>query len=135
MNAFSKVLLFATATLTPSCAAPGGPYSEPYSIIVTDTAPQVDPLLRPVIVNRVDGKSITDNVAVVPPGPHEVALDLPRHGGFHTATQRTLALETRACTRYYVMARLDTPISQEWTPVVKYTEPIGECRAKFGVGG
>jgi hypothetical protein len=30
------------------------------------------------------------------------------------------------------MARLDTPISQEWTPVVKYTEPIGECRAKFG---
>jgi hypothetical protein len=41
MNAFSKVLLFATATLTLSCAAPGGPYSEPYSIIVTDMAPQV----------------------------------------------------------------------------------------------
>lgn len=135
MNAFSKVLVFATATVTLSCAAPGGPYDQPYSIIVTDKVPQADPLLRPVIVNRVDGRSITDNIAVVPPGPHQVVLDLPAHAGFRTATQRTLALETRPCARYYVMARLDTPITQEWTPEVKYSEPIGECRAKFGVGG
>ena len=135
MNALSKVLLFATATATLSCAAPGGPYGEPYSIVVTDKAAQADLHLRPVIVNRIDGKSITDNIGVVPPGPHEVVLDLPAHAGFRTATQRTLQLETRPCTRYYVMARLDTPITQEWTPEVKYSEPIGECRAKFGVGG
>jgi hypothetical protein len=127
-------LSFALALFAASCAT-GGPYDQPYSIIVTDTAPQTDPLLRPVIVNRVDGQSITDNRAVVPPGRHEVVLDLPPRAGFHSATQRTLALDTAPCVRYYVMARLETQITQEWTPVVKYTEPIGECRSKFGVGG
>jgi hypothetical protein len=114
--------------LLASCAS--GPYSDPYSIVVTDTARQADPHLRQVIVNRVDDRSITDNRAVVPPGHHRVVLDLPAHAGFHTATQRTLELDLAPCTRYYVMARLDTPISQDWTPVVKYSEPIGECSSR-----
>jgi hypothetical protein len=128
-------LCFALALLAASCASTGSPYDQPYSIIVTDTLPQPDSLLRPVIVNRVDGETIIDNRAVVPPGRHQVVLDVPPRAGFHSATQRTLVLDTAPCTRYYVMAKLETPITQEWTPIVRYDEPIGECRSKFGVGG
>jgi hypothetical protein len=112
-------------------AAFGGPYDQPYSIIATDPSRSADHLLRPVIVNRVDGETPLGNLAVVPPGKHEVTLDLPPRKGFRLATQEILALETRPCVRYYVAAKLHSSTGQRWTPVVRYQESIGECAAKF----
>jgi hypothetical protein len=131
----SSFLLPAVVCVAASCAAPGGPYDRPYSVIVTDTAPSADYLLRPVIINRVDGSNVIDNRAVVPPGPHQVTVDVPPRAGFHLATQQTFELVTEPCTRYYVVARLESTVTQEWTPVVKYKEPMGDCMKKFGLGG
>ncbi len=122
--AFAFTLLLATPVLA-------GPYDQPYSIIETDTMPSADSHLRPVIVNRVDDENSQNNRSVVAPGAHKVTLDLLPRKGFHTATQHTLELATGACMRYYVAARLESPTLQEWTPVVRYSEPIGECRSKF----
>jgi hypothetical protein len=114
-------------------AAFAGLYDQPYSIIETDRAPAPDPLLLPVIVNRVDGENALPgkNKAVVAPGEHEVTVDVPPRGGFKTSTQRTFHLTTQACWRYYVAAKLHTTTGQEWEPVVRSREPMGDCEAKF----
>ena len=127
-----KYLVLA-ALLFPATAL-AGPYDQAYAIITSDATPSADPLLRPVIVNRVDGESVPSssyNKAVVPPGPHQVTLDLPPRKGFHVATQRTLELVARPCMRYYVVAKLDTPVGQEWQPVVRSSELIAECQRAF----
>ena len=130
-----KLVLLAASLLAATAAHAASPYDEPYSIITVDTLKSADPLLRRVIVNRVDDVSITtvDNKAVVPPGMHKVTLDLPARVGFHQATQYDMALETKPCTRYYVAAKLDSPALQSWTPVVRSEEPIGECMRKFQI--
>jgi len=130
-SVFSSVLV-GSALAACAAAALAGPYDQPYSIIVTDTKKSSDPKLRPVIVNRVDGENTLNNEAVVAPGKHRLTLDLPPRKGFSLATQNEMDLETQACTRYYVAARLRTQTGQEWEPVLRYSEPIGECRAKFG---
>ena len=124
------------ASLFVATSALAGPYDQPYSIITTDRARSADPNLRPVIVNRVDDETVmSDNRAVVAPGKHKVTVDLPRRKGFKMATQNTFELETKPCVRYHVAAKLDSPTTQDWTPVVRSEEPIGECRTKFKVAG
>ncbi len=125
-----RLLAISILSVTPALA---GPFDQPYSIIETDTMPSADSHLRPVIVNRVDDENSQDNRAVVAPGSHKVTLDLPPRKGFRTATQQTFELATNACMRYYVAARLKSPTLQEWEPVVRYSEPIGECRRKFNM--
>ncbi len=114
-------------------AAIAGPYDQPWSIIGTDRAGSADPLLRPVIVNRVDGvnSDSTRNESVVGAGSHQVTVDLPPRKGFRQATQVTFELRTEPCMRYYVAAKLANQVTQEWTPFVRSTAEIGECRAKF----
>jgi hypothetical protein len=124
------------ASLFVATSALAGPYDQPYSIITVDRARSSDPNLRPVIVNRVDGETVmSNNRAVVAPGKHQVTLDLPPRKGFHTATQNVLELDTRPCVRYHVAAKLASQTGQDWTPVVRSEEPIGECRSKFKVAG
>ena len=127
--------LILAASILSATAAFAGPYDAPYSIITVDPLKSADPLLRKVIVNRVDDVTITtvDNKAVVPPGSHKVTMDLPPRKGFHQATQNELTLETKPCTRYYVAAKLDSTATQSWTPIVRSEEPIGECRKKFQI--
>ena len=114
--------------------ANAGPYDQPYSIITTDVRHAADPLLLPVIVNRVDGENSKRGQNVVAPGKRAVTVDLPPRKGFHQATQNTFDLEVKPCTRYYVAARLETTVTQNWTPVVRSEESIGECKAKFKIG-
>jgi hypothetical protein len=123
------------ASLLLSLSAFAGPYDKPYVIITVDIAKSSDPNLRKVIVNRVDEETImTGNKAVVAPGLRKVTLDLPPRKGFNQATQNILEIDAKPCTRYYVAAKLDSPTTQEWKPVIRSEEPIGECRKKFKIG-
>jgi hypothetical protein len=126
-----RFLVLATLAAAAAFPAAAGPYDQPYVIIVTDTKKSSDPLLRPVIVNRVDDENTLNNRAVVAPGKHKVTLDLPPRKGFTLATQHEFELDTKPCTRYYVAAKLHSQTTQGWDPVVRYEEPIGECRKKF----
>ena len=128
----NRILL---ASLLLSTSALAGPYDQPYSIITVDHAKSADSHLRKVIVNRVDDETVmSGNKAVVEPGKRKVTLDLPPRKGFKLATQHTFEIDAKPCTRYYVAARLDSPTTQEWTPVVRSEEAIGECRKKFKIG-
>ena len=127
--------LFATAAMP--AFADSYDYSRPWSIIEGERSPAADYHLRTVIVNRVDGENASRGqyarygYAVVAPGTHQVTIDLPPRKGFHQATQHTFELETKPCTRYIVAAELKTVTTQDWTPMVRREEPIGECEAKF----
>jgi len=126
---------FLLPALLAASAAAAGPYDQPWSIIATERTPAADYKLRPVIVNRVDEVNADTglNQSVVAPGPHQVTVDLPPRKGF-PASQRTFALATEPCMRYYVAAELRSTVGQEWTPVVRSKERIGECEAKFAQG-
>ena len=129
-----KRLLLATC-LASTCAL-AGPYDQVYGLITIDRARSADPNLIPVIVNRVDDETVmSGQPAVVAPGMHRVTVDVPPRKGFTQATQATFDLEVKACTRYHVAAKLDSRTLQTWTPVVRSTEPIGECAKKFQVAG
>ncbi len=118
--------------LAAACAAPG-PYERPYSIIEDDPVRSADPDVIHVLVNRVDDRNALDTRhAVVPPGPHEVTVDVGRRKGWQP-TQHTFSLTTEPCRRYYVSARLDNPVGPDWTPIVRGSDRIAECEAKFGV--
>jgi len=110
-----------------------GPFDQPYAIITTDTRPAPDPLLRPVIVNRVDGENSVDHRAIVPPGLRKVTVDLPARKGFHLATQHTFDLDVKPCVRYHVAAKLVSTATQDWKPVIRSEERIGECESKFRI--
>ena len=124
--------LLALTLLALPLAASAGPYDQPWAIITTDARPSSDPNLRPVIVNRVDGETVTRrNEATVAPGRHQVTVDLPPRKGFKIATQETFELLASPCMRYFVGAKLDNPVGQDWKAVVRSSELIGECAAKF----
>ena len=126
-----KSLALPPLLLLAACAT--GPYSQPYAEIVADRALSADPNVVPVIINRVDDRTaLYLDRAVVAPGPHKVTIDVPPRKGFHLATQETVDMEAQPCTRYYIAARLDTPVTQDWKMLVRSVERIRECESKFG---
>ena len=126
--------LFLSACLLATSAI-AGPYDQVYSIITVDRSPSPDPNLRTVTVNRVDDETVmTGNKAVVAPGMRKLTVDLHPRKGF-PATQVSFDLDVKPCTRYNVAAKLDSPTLQTWKPIVRSTEPIGECAKKYLVAG
>ena len=129
-----KSHLLLAPLLAASAAAFAGPYDQPYSIIEDDSIRSADPKVIHVLVNRVDDRNALDiRHAVVPPGRHDVTVDVPPRRGF-PATQHTFELVTEPCMRYSISAQLDNVLLQRWKPIVRDQERIGECEAKFALG-
>jgi len=62
----------------------------------------------------------------VAPGTYRIGIESPRHDGF-AGTIQEMTLDVEPCKRYYINAQFANTITQEWTPVVDYIEPIGDC--------
>jgi len=114
--------------------APAGPFDQPWAVVAGDTAPSADPKLRPATVSRVDGESTVRGRAVVAPGARMVTVDLPPRKGSSLGTQETFELQASPCMRYHIAARLEAGAEPRWQPVVRSSETIGECLAKFKGG-
>jgi hypothetical protein len=128
-----KRLLFAFLILAPA-AVVAGPFDQPWVVITSDSAPPTDPKLRSVVVSRVDGENVTRSRATVEPGTRMVTVDLPPRKGFSLGNQETIELVANPCMRYTIAARLDAETGQNWKPIVRSAETIGECLAKFKGG-
>jgi hypothetical protein len=127
MNRIIAATLLASAATVVSA----GPYDQPYSQITTERHfPSADPDVLPVLINRIDDLTVYDKHGTTPPGKHQVTVDLHGRKGF-PATQMTFELDTKACTRYYIAAKLKTRTTQEWEPIVRMEEPLTDCAAKF----
>lgn len=85
-----------------------------------------------VIVLDIDGKSQIRNPVMVEPGVRVVRVQGPAAPGFRFGRDRTLTLDVKPCTRYYLKAVTPNAISQEFTPMVDFEEPISGCKATGG---
>lgn len=128
-----KRIIAATFLATTATIAFAGPYDQPYSQIMTERHfPSADPDVLPVLINRVDDKTVYDPKGTVAPGKHQVTVDLHPRKGF-PATQVTFELDTKACTRYYLAAKLKTRTTQQWDPIVRFEEALPDCAKKFNI--
>ena len=82
-----------------------------------------------VIVLDVDGKSDTRNPVMVDPGRRVIRVQGPAGGGFNYGETRTLTLDVKPCTRYYLKAVKKNSLEQDFEPQVDYVEPIAGCNA------
>jgi hypothetical protein len=82
-----------------------------------------------VIVLDIDGQSYVRNPVMVEPGKRVIRVQGPAAPGFRFGQDRTLTLDVKPCTRYYLKAVTPNAISQEFTPMVDFEEPISGCKA------
>jgi hypothetical protein len=83
-----------------------------------------------VIVLDIDGTSTIRNPVMVDPGVRVIRVQGPAAPGFRFGQDRTLTLDVKPCTRYYLAAVRPNSISAEFTPTVDFEEPIAGCKGK-----
>jgi hypothetical protein len=83
-----------------------------------------------VTIIRVDDQDYIQHGAApirIDPGLHRIVVQGPPTAGFRFGAQRTLTLEVKPCTRYWLEAKKDNPLAQDFEPRVNYEEPIPSC--------
>jgi hypothetical protein len=83
-----------------------------------------------VTIIRVDDKDYIQRGYApirIEPGLHKIVVQGPPTAGFRFGEQRTLTLDVKPCTRYWLEAKKDNALSQDFEPRVNYEEPIPGC--------
>jgi len=82
-----------------------------------------------VTIIAVDDKSyIQRNVPImIEPGQHKIVVEGPPQAGSPKGQLRTLELDVKPCTRYWLEARKQNRVSADFVPAVNYEEPISGC--------
>ena len=128
------LLSVVSATLLAACATGSGPYSQPYALFEADPRSDVRDT-RPAIPMKIDGSMVRIGERYpVAPGVRQVEVSIPGPRGMSDPERQTIAVDAKPCTRYYLTAKRPTRTSDDWNAMVEYTEPIGECMSKFGIG-
>lgn len=85
---------------------------------------------RPAIIDRVDNEGAfpNPNLIKVEPGEHRLVVQGPAPGWAGGPPLHVMMLKVEPCKRYYINAQFDSTITQQWSPVVDYVEPIGDCQ-------
>jgi len=88
-----------------------------------------------VIVLDIDGKSEIRNPVMVEPGVRVVRVQGPAAPGFRFGQDRTITIDVKPCTHYYLKAVTRNSISAEFTAMIDFEEPIAGCMAAGGGTG
>jgi len=64
------------------------------------------------------------------PGPRTIVVQGPPVTGFSRGEQRTLKLDVKPCTRYWLEAKKSSALAQDFEPRVNHTEAVAGCAAK-----
>lgn len=85
---------------------------------------------RPAIIDRVDDQgAFTDpNLIRVAPGMRRLVVQGPAPGWAGGPPLHVMMLQVEPCKRYYINAQFANTVTQEWTPVVDFVEPIAGCQ-------
>src|SRR5258706_12021097 len=82
----------------------------------------------PVQVTKVDGQSTPQfSPVLVEPGQHQVAVQTFPTRESPLRVERTIDLDVKPCTHYYLVAVKPTQISSEFDVKVDYEEPLAGC--------
>jgi hypothetical protein len=85
---------------------------------------------HPVIVSKVDGRSTALSAPVqVEPGPHQVAVQTYPSPLDPLGTEKTIAIDVKPCTHYYLVAVKPNRLQRDFDIRVDYEEPVPGCSA------
>jgi len=104
------------------CAGPA--YSELYGTRYYRTP--ID--TYPVQVVSVDGKDYLMQPVRIEPGRHQVSVQGPPGGAQRWGDKRTIELDVKACTRYWLVAVKENRLASDFSVKVDYEEPMSGCR-------
>jgi hypothetical protein len=85
-----------------------------------------------VVIISVDDKSYIQRAGLpvmIEPGPHKIVVEGPPQRGGAKGLVRTLDLDVKPCTRYWLEARKENSVAADFVPAVNYEEPISGCTA------
>lgn len=119
----ASVAAVAAIVLVSGCA------TTPFSYIDGNKYHKTELNAYSVIVLDVDGKSDIRSPVMVDPGRRVIRVQAPAGGGFSFGETRTLTLDVKPCTRYYLKAVKKNSVEQDFEPQVDYVEPIAGCKA------
>ena len=88
-----------------------------------------------VTIISVDGSHYIERrnqPVIIEPGLRKIVVQGPPASGFTYGEQRTLTLDVKPCTRYFLEAKKSGPQSQNFEPRVNFEEPLAGCTPKKG---
>ena len=108
-----------------------GMYDQPWAIVERGDTSDVRKESR-LALNKIDGRSPRDPRRSEPlsPGKHVITVHFESARGVFSPERQDIELDLAPCTRYRIVAQYEARTGPDWKPKV-YSEPIGECRAKF----
>lgn len=117
-----------------SAAFAAGMYDAPYAIVERGDNSDVRKEAQLGIV-KIDGQSTRNprRTDPIPPGKHIIGVHFSSARGVFRPEYLDIELDLAACTRYRIVAQYEGRTGGDWKPKV-YSEPISECRNKFGKG-
>jgi hypothetical protein len=125
MNALSKTMS-AAAVLAALAGCASGGYS--YSQLDGYRYHKAEIDTYPVLITKVDGQSAELKTPVrVDAGPHVVAVQTYPDRRNSLREERSIDLDVKPCTHYYLVAVKPTSISTDFTVKVDYEEPVAGC--------
>ena len=85
---------------------------------------------RPAMIDMVDNQGAFPDPRLIKitPGEHRLVVQGPAPGWPGGPPLHVMMLNAEPCKRYYINAQFDTTITQQWTPVIDYVEPIAGCQ-------
>ncbi|MBV8468092.1 MAG: hypothetical protein JO218_19275 [Burkholderiales bacterium] len=117
-------LLAAATAMLPACATLPG-------ISMLDGSRQYDRTdyhLERVWVTEIDGSSSVDrNPVRVDPGDHTLMVQAHAVAGFHEPPVMTVKFHVEPCKTYYLAARRENRLSQQFELVTQEVEPLAGC--------
>jgi hypothetical protein len=81
----------------------------------------------PVRIISIDGDFSLQNPRQLSPGAHTLIIEARPVAGFRLPVQKAFALNIKPCTRYYLAADRDSPLTQDWSLAIDYDEPVAGC--------
>ena len=114
-----------------SGASAAGMYDQPWAIVERGDTSDVRKESR-LGLSKIDGRSPRDPRRSEPlePGKHVISVHFESARGVFSPATQDVELDLAPCTRYRIVAQYEARTGPDWKPKV-YSEPIGECRAKF----
>jgi len=128
----TSALLAASAALLAACAA-ANMYAQPYAQFVPERRSATEDT-RPAMIMRIDGHMVdATRDDPVEPGVRQVEVSVPGAPGMSDPKRDIITVDAKPCTRYYFSAGRATRTDTTWHGFVSASEPIGECKKKFGM--
>ena len=81
-----------------------------------------------VIVLDIDGKSYLQRPVMVEPGVRVIRVQAPPGTRFGRGDDRTMTVDVKPCTRYFLKAVKQNSLDDDFVPMVDHEEPISGCR-------